>query len=80
MTLKEDFDVFVASVNERTNEIGLALDEIKADIERLLENNDSTPPEILAGMAGINAKLQVLSDASKAIAALDDPVVPPIEG
>jgi hypothetical protein len=75
MGLKEDFATFVVAVNERTNEIAAALDEIKTDIEGLL--NPNTPPETAAAMADIQAKLTVLSDTSKAIAALNNPVVPP---
>jgi hypothetical protein len=75
MGLKEDFVTFTTAVNERTNEIAAALEEIKADIEGLL--NPTTPPETVVAMAAIQEKLQMLSDASKAIAALNNPVVPP---
>ena len=75
MGLKEDFSAFVVAVNERTNEIATALVEIQADIERL--KNPSTPPELAAAMAEIQTKLSTLADTSKAIAALDNPTVPP---
>lgn len=75
MGLKEDFTSFVAAVNERTNEIGAALDEIRTDIEGML--NPSTPPDVVSAMTDITAKLQALSDTSKAIAALNNAVVPP---
>jgi hypothetical protein len=77
MGVTEDFAVFTAAVNGRTNEISAALVEIQADIERLLAANSATPAEVLAGMEEIKARLGLLSDTSKAIAALDNPVVPP---
>lgn len=77
MGLTEDFAQFVADVNARTNEIGTALAEIQADIERLIAANTNTPPEVLAEMDSIRQKLATLSATSTAIAALDNPVVPP---
>jgi methyl-accepting chemotaxis protein len=79
MSLKEDFNQFVADVNTRTNEIGAALTEIQADIERLIAANTNTPAEVLAGMEAIKAKLGELSATSTAIAALDNPVETPPE-
>lgn len=77
MSLKEDFAAFVVSVNDRTNEISVALDDIKLDIE-FLKNNVNTPPEVAASMAEIQAKLQGLSDVSKEIASATDSSVPPV--
>ena len=74
MGLKEDFAAFVAAVNERTNQIAAALVNIHADIERL---KNETPAEVAAGMAAIQEKLGALAVTSEAIAALDNPVVPP---
>jgi hypothetical protein len=77
MGMKEDFATFVTDVNARTNEIGAALTDIQADIERLLAASTATPPEVLAGMEDIKTKLAALAATSTAIAALDNPVVPP---
>jgi hypothetical protein len=77
MGMKEDFAAFTEAVNARTNEIGDALTEIQADIVRLIEASTTTPPEVLAGMQAVQDKLGALADTSKAIAALDNPVVPP---
>jgi predicted nucleic acid-binding Zn-ribbon protein len=74
MGIKDDFAAFVVAVNERTNQIAAALLEIQEDIERLMTQ---TPPEVLAGMEEIKAKLGALATTSEAIAALDNPVVPP---
>jgi methyl-accepting chemotaxis protein len=79
MGMKEDFDKFVKDVNARTNEIGEALTEIQADIERLISSGANTPPEIVTEMEAVNAKLAALAASSTAIAALDNPVVPPVE-
>ena len=74
MGIKDDFAAFVVAVNERTNQIAAALLEIQEDIERLMTQ---TPPEVLAGMEEIKIKLGALAATSEAIAALDNPVVPP---
>jgi predicted nucleic acid-binding Zn-ribbon protein len=74
MSIKDDFAAFVVAVNERTNQIAAALLEIQEDIERLMTQ---TPPEVLAGMEEIKTKLGALATTSEAIAALDNPVVPP---
>ena len=74
MGLKEDFALFVTAVNEKTNAIAAALDEIKIDIEAL--KNPATTPEMLLAMSEIQAKLTALSTTAAAIAADDEPVVP----
>lgn len=76
MGLKEDFSVFVATVNERTNQIGAALDDIALDLAAL-KGNPETPAEVAASMTEITTKLAVLSETSKAIADANQPVVPP---
>lgn len=75
MGLKEDFNAFVASVNERTNEISAALEEIKLDIEAL--KNPQTPADLAAAVADVQLKLSAVSTTAAAIAADDTVVVPP---
>jgi hypothetical protein len=77
MGLKEDFAAFVAAVNVATNDISAALDQIKVDIAALLANN-ATPPEVADGISNIEGQLTKLSDAAKAIAKDNAPVVPPV--
>jgi hypothetical protein len=76
MGYKEDFAGFVESVDQRTNEIGTALDEIKTDIEGLI--NPATPEAVAAQMQNIVAKLDALSTSAKDIASINDPAVPAV--
>jgi ABC-type transporter Mla subunit MlaD len=76
MAIQEDFKAFISQVNTLTNQIGAALATIQADIKAIATDPD-TPPDIAASLADSATQLGTVSSTAQAIAAGNQPVVPP---
>jgi flagellar hook-associated protein FlgK len=74
MGIKEDFQAFVNDVNTATNGIATALNAIAA---ALLEADPASPTDLIAARDAAAASLKAVADQAEAIAAGNQPVVPP---